>query len=226
MVPRPRGFSYDQSFIFYLKAFLRLQDFKPSFAPFLDRPLGPQWFIHPLPPLEECAEEIINVWKSYLTPTLLSCRFGTTSKDFGLVGYFPNLVSRQFGLTQILPKSVYSCEREICLGYYGMTEPQFRTFLKKFQEIKYDFVPFKFEFSYATTREFSQWWELQYSGHVVNELLLLDAVTNGFKESILNQVKSRLNARGKTPVFFPIFMCHLLCFRSSRSSYVFPLFRY
>jgi hypothetical protein len=214
MVPRPRGFTYDQSFIFYLKAFLRLQDFKPSFAPFLDRPLGPQWFIHPLPPLAECAEEIINVWKSYLTPTLLSCRFGTTSKDFGLVGYFPNLVSRQFGLTQILPKSVYSCEREICLGYYGMTEPQFCTFLKKFQEIKYDFIPFEFEFSYATTREFSQWWELQYGGHVVNELLLLDAVTNGFKESILNQVKSRLNARGITPVFL-FFMCHLLHFRNA-----------
>jgi hypothetical protein len=105
-----------------------------------------------------------------------------------------------------------------------MTEPQFCTFLKKFQEIKYDFIPFEFEFSYATTREFSQWWELQYGGHVVNELLLLDAVTNGFKESILNQVKSRLNARGITSVFF-YFLCviyftfethdHLMYFLSS-----------
>jgi hypothetical protein len=50
MMPRPRGFSYDQSFLFYLKAFLKLKDFKPSFAPFMDRPIGPQWFTHPLPP--------------------------------------------------------------------------------------------------------------------------------------------------------------------------------
>jgi hypothetical protein len=83
MVPRPRGFGYDQSFLFYFKAFLELKTFKPSFAPFLDRPIGPQWFIHPLPLLKECKEEITDVWKSYLTPTLLSCRFGTTSKDFG-----------------------------------------------------------------------------------------------------------------------------------------------
>jgi hypothetical protein len=196
MVPRPRGFSYDRSFLFYFKAFLNLQEFKPSFAPFLHRSIGPHWFVHPLPPLAECVEEITNIWKSYLTPTLLSCRFGTTSKDFGLVGYFPNLVSRQFGLTQILPKSIYSCEREICLGYYGMTEPHFHTFLKKFQGNNYDLVPFKFEFSYATTKEFSQWWELQYCGHVVSELLLLEAVNNGFEESILNKVKSKLNVRG------------------------------
>jgi hypothetical protein len=205
IVPRPRGFSYNQSFIFYFKAFLNLQEFKPSFAPFLHRTVGPHWFVHPFPPLAECAEEITNVWKSYLTPTLLSCRFGTTSKDFGLVGYFPNLVSRQFGLTQILPKSIYSCEREICLGYYGMTEPHFRAFLKKFREDNYDLVPFKFEFSYATTKEFSQWWELQYCGHVVSELLLLESVNNGFEESILNKVKSKLNIRGKLLSFLYYF---------------------
>jgi hypothetical protein len=203
MVPRPRGWSYDQSFIFYFKAFFNLQEFKSSFAPFLHRTVGPQWFIHPFPPLEECAEEITNIWKAYLTPTLLSCRFGITSKDFGLVGYFPNLVSRQFGLTQILPKSIYSCEREICLGYYGMTEPHFLDFMNKFRGDQYDCVPFKFEFSYATTREFSQWWELQYCGHVVSESLLLEAIRNGFEESILNKIKSKLNKRGK---FLPLFI--------------------
>jgi hypothetical protein len=193
---RPRDFSYDQAFLFYFQAFLNLKEFKPSFTPFLNRPIGPQLFIHPFPPLPECEEEMTNIWKAYLTPTLLSCRFGTTSTDFGLVGYFPNLVSRQFGLTQILAKSIYLHEKDICLGYYGMTEPHFRDFLKKFQGNQYDFIPFKFEFSYATTKEFSQWWELQYCGHVVSESLLLEAVKNGFEESILNKIKSKLNIRG------------------------------
>jgi hypothetical protein len=207
MVPRPRGFSYDQPFLFYFNAFLQLKEFKPSFTPFLDRPIGPQWFVHPFPPLLECEEKITDIWRAFLTPTLLSCRFGTASTDFGLVGYFPNLVSRQFGLTQILPKSIYSHERDICLGYYGMTEPQFHNFLKAFKGDNYAITPFKFELSYASTKEFSKWWELYYHGQLVNELVLLTAVRNGFEESILNKIKSKLNGRG-TSLFHSL---NLLC---------------
>jgi hypothetical protein len=196
MVPRPRSFSYDQAFLFYFNAFLQLKEFKPSFTPFLDRPIGPQWFVHPFPPLPECEEEITEIWRAYLTPTLLSCHFGTASTDFGLVGYFPNLVSRQFGLTQILPKSIYLHERDICLGYYGMTEPQFHNFLKAFKGDNYAITPFKFEVSHASTKEFSKWWELHYHGQLVDQLILLTAVRNGFEESILNKIKSKLNARG------------------------------
>jgi hypothetical protein len=79
-----------------------------------------------------------------------------------------------------------------------MTEPHFRAFLTKFQGNNYDRIPFQFEFAYATTREFSQWWGLQYCGHVVDELLLLNAVKNVFEESILNKVKSKLNVRGNS----------------------------
>jgi hypothetical protein len=168
MGPRPRGYSYDQAFLFYFKAFLNLKEFKPNFTPFLHRSIGPQWFIHPFPPLPECEEEITDIWRAYLTPTLLSCRFGTASTDFGLVGNFPNLVSRQFGLTQILPKSIYSNEQDICLGYYGMTEPQFHGFMKKFKGDNYAINPFKFEPSHASTKDFTRWWELQYNAHVVN----------------------------------------------------------
>jgi hypothetical protein len=74
MTSRPRGFSYDQAFLFYFQAFLNLKEFKPSFVPFFDRPIGPQWFVHPFPPLKECEEEITNIWKAYLTPHC--CRVG------------------------------------------------------------------------------------------------------------------------------------------------------
>jgi hypothetical protein len=48
MVPRPRGFGYDQSFLFYFKAFLELKAFKPSFAPFFG---STNWtsMVHPSP---------------------------------------------------------------------------------------------------------------------------------------------------------------------------------
>jgi hypothetical protein len=87
-----------------------------------------------------------------------------------------------------------------------MTEPHFRNFLKKFKGDNYKINPFKFEFSYATTKEFSRWWELQYSGHLVNELLLTTAVRNGFEESILNKIKLKLNVRG---IFSSLLFCVL-----------------
>jgi hypothetical protein len=84
------------------------------------------------------------------------------------------------------------------LGYYGITEPQFHGFMKKFKGDNYAINPFKFELSHASTKEFTHWWELQYNAHVVNQMLLLEAVKNGFEESILNKIKSKLNVRGNS----------------------------
>jgi hypothetical protein len=77
-----------------------------------------------------------------------------------------------------------------------MTEPQFHNFLKAFNGDNYAITPFKFEVSHASTKEFSKWWELHYHGQLVDQLVLLTAVQNGFEESILNKIKSKLNARG------------------------------
>jgi hypothetical protein len=198
MVPKPRGLSYEQSFLQYFNAFLNLKEFKASFTPFLDRTVGPHWFVHPFPPLPECEEEITVVWQAYLTPTVLSCRFGLNSTEFGLVGYFPNLVSRQFGLTQLLPKSIYPNEKSICLGYYGMTEAHFHSLLKTFEANRYEINPFEFTASHAYTNEFSKWWALHYEMNLVNKNTLLTAVRNGFDSSILNKIKSKLNTRGKS----------------------------
>ncbi|PNX89899.1 hypothetical protein L195_g046022, partial [Trifolium pratense] len=148
-----------------------------------------------------------SIWNAYLMPTVLSCRIGLTSGDFGLVGYFPNLVSRQFGLTQILvsrqfgltqilPKSIYLEEREVCLGKHGMTEPQFHSFLNHFNQPSYELTPFDFAPSHACTREFFNWWSRHYEGRLVNKTALLTAISNGFDSSILNKIKSKLNARG------------------------------
>ncbi|PNX95171.1 hypothetical protein L195_g018355, partial [Trifolium pratense] len=196
LVLRIRGISYDAVFQQYFNTFLNLKEFKPSFAPFVDRPLGPHWFVHHFPPLPDSEELITNIWSAYLMSTVLSCRVGSTAGEFGLVGYFPNLVSRQFGLTQILPKSIYLEEREVCLGKYGMTEPQYHSFLKHFNKPSYELTPFEFAPSHACTREFSKWWSLHYEGRLVNRTVLLTAISDGFDSSILNKIKSKLNTRG------------------------------
>ncbi|MCI08230.1 hypothetical protein A2U01_0029306, partial [Trifolium medium] len=76
--------------------------------------------------------------------------------ELGLEGYFPNLVSRQFGLTQLLPKSIYLDEKDICLGYYDMIEPQYHSFLQDAEKKKYNISPFEYTNSHFCTREFSK----------------------------------------------------------------------
>ncbi|MCI41410.1 hypothetical protein A2U01_0062643, partial [Trifolium medium] len=75
MIPRMRGQDSEQLFLQYFEAFLNLKEFKSTFAPFKE-------------------EEVTETWLTFLNPTLISCRYGTTAAEFGLVGYFPNLVSR------------------------------------------------------------------------------------------------------------------------------------
>jgi hypothetical protein len=107
LTPLPRSLDYEQQFSRYFNVFLNLRTFKKEYAPFIERIIGPSWFVQPFPPLPEIEEFGLAQWLAYLDPTVLSCRIGTTSKDYGLVGYFPNLVARQFGLTQLIPKSFY-----------------------------------------------------------------------------------------------------------------------
>jgi hypothetical protein len=78
----------------YFNVFLQLKTFKEEYAPFVKREVGPNWFVQPFPPLAGYKEEIFTLWLAYLDPTILSCRVGALLKEFGLVGYFPNLVSR------------------------------------------------------------------------------------------------------------------------------------
>jgi hypothetical protein len=120
LMPLPRGLDYEQLFLKYFNVFLNLKTFKNEYAPFVERMIGPSWFVQPFPPIAGYEESVSEQWLAYLDPTVLSCRIGVTSKDYGLVGYFPNLVSRQFGLTQLIPKSFYGHERDICLGYKGI----------------------------------------------------------------------------------------------------------
>ncbi|GAU21460.1 hypothetical protein TSUD_32910 [Trifolium subterraneum] len=195
LIPRTRGLTHQQLFLQYFDAFLGLKEFKERFAPFATRQIGLSWFIHPFPPLPESEEYQNAVWLAFLTPTVISCRFGLKSTEFGLVGYFPNFVSRQFGLTQLLPKTIYLNERDICLGYYGMTEPQFYALLKKFEGLEYGLTPFQFELYHFHTKEFHRWWDLHYKSHLVDASILRLAVQAGFDAQAIRKFKSSLNAR-------------------------------
>jgi hypothetical protein len=121
---------------------------------------------------------------------VLSCRIGTAPKDFGLVGYFPHLVSRQFGLTQLIPHSFYEGEEGICIGHKIISEGYFKSYLKNTEKHKYELTPFEYQNSISSTNEFRDWWERHYSISIPSENFLLARVSSGFHSPLLEQAKA------------------------------------
>jgi len=67
-------------------------------APFVGRKLGPKWFQREFPTKKsKYLTNNVEVWKAYLTPTFLPVRITTGKNDFKFIGYYPHLVSHQFG---------------------------------------------------------------------------------------------------------------------------------
>jgi hypothetical protein len=62
-------------FMKYMKIFLNFDKFLPRHAPFLERKFGPAWFTEDFPATDQDNEEEVNeIWKAYLDPTVISCR--------------------------------------------------------------------------------------------------------------------------------------------------------
>jgi hypothetical protein len=190
LVPLPLGLNYERSFLKYFTIFLNLKVFKEEYAPFVNRIIGPSWFVQPFPPLKEFEETVLSHWLAYLDPTVLSCRIGTAPKDFGLVGYFPHLVSRQFGLTQLIPQSFYEGTEDICIGHKIISEKYFKSYLKNTEKHKYELTPFEYHNSTASTKEFQDWWERHYSVSIPSESFLLARVSSGFNSPLSEHIKA------------------------------------
>jgi hypothetical protein len=98
-----------------MKMFLSFNQFLPRHAPFVERKYGVAWFTEDFPAFNPDNEEEVNeVWRAYLEQTVLSCMIRDKSNQFGLVGYLPNYVSRQFGMSQMRPKTSFYCTDGFC----------------------------------------------------------------------------------------------------------------
>lgn len=102
-------------FMRYINMFVEANTFHQGMAPFHARKFGPSWFTNPFLALTpRTAVQPGLIWRAFLTPTLLSSRLeANTSTSFGLVSYQPNLVARQFGLSQLLPNSFFHHTQDI-----------------------------------------------------------------------------------------------------------------
>jgi hypothetical protein len=116
----------------------------------------------------------------FLTPTILSSRQGVERRHLGLVGYQPNLVARQFGLSQFRPKSLFKNKDDIVLGNSGMSVEYFECRLKLVEGKSYKLTPIAFESSQFCTYEFATWWSLYYEEKTKGDEGLLGAIEAGF----------------------------------------------
>ncbi|MCI20129.1 hypothetical protein A2U01_0041290, partial [Trifolium medium] len=141
----------------YMKIFLKFDKLSKRNTPFIERKVGPTWFREDFPANNPDNEDEVNeIWHAYLDPTVLSCRIGTFLSDLGLVGYQPNLVSRQFGFSQLRPKSLFEASKNICLGYSGISEKFYNKYLNMTAENKYHLNPFSYTNSCYCTKEFTE----------------------------------------------------------------------
>jgi hypothetical protein len=195
----PRSLDQDTTRLFmkHMKMFLNFDKFLPRHAPFVERKYGAAWFVEEFPAFDPDNEDEVNeVWRAYLEQTVLSCRIGTNANQYGLVGYQPNCVARQFGMSQIRPKSFFESLDRMVLGT-GVTEKTFKKYMRMIDNYEFNFKPFEYKPSFYCTDGFSKWWNDYYSSHSIgNAEQLLGMLESGFTVPALKK-KISVSGRGK-----------------------------
>jgi hypothetical protein len=195
----PRSLDQDTGRLFmrHMKMFLNFDKFLPRHAPFVERKHGAAWFVEDFPAFNPDNEDEVNeVWRAYLEQTVLSCRIGSNANQYGLVGYLPNCVARQFGMSQIRPKSLFENLDRMVLGT-GVTEKTYKKYMRMLENYEFNFKPFEYKPSFYCTDGFSKWWSDHYTKHSLgNADQLLGMVESGFIVPSLGK-KINVSGRGK-----------------------------
>src|ERR1044072_5277115 len=151
-------------------------------APFAGRKYRPEWFRRSFPPTNSEEEaESYQIWQAFLKPTILSARLAPGDKSYSLVAYQPNMVARKFGLTQLLPRSLFLTENSVISSTTSWeTGAAFKKKLSDYEVRSLKIDLFHFELSFNCTEEFHAWWKNYYAQKMVEECTLhqhvLDAI--------------------------------------------------
>lgn len=94
-----------------------------------------------------------------MTPTLLSYRIEAGSKGYGFMSYQPNLVARQFGLSQMVLKPLVSHVIDIMWFGRSLNVDDHKACLRFCKSTqRYELPVFKFQQSFLTIVDFDEWW--------------------------------------------------------------------
>ncbi|KAI5387642.1 hypothetical protein KIW84_073649 [Lathyrus oleraceus] len=111
-------------------------------VPLAKRTHKPQWFTRKFHTTREQGHESKKIWEAFLTQKLLSTRLGTSKENVKIVYYQSNRVSRQFGISQTMPKPFFNRKivehskrtRDVAKGKVALRKPIFEATPKKFTQ--------------------------------------------------------------------------------------------
>src|SRR3954471_13965103 len=182
LTPKEEMGKLHEHFLAYSMMFARRDQFDPSMAPFVHRIIGPEWFTRKFPPTSQDQQtESMEIWEAFLTPRLLSQRLRPSKGQCTLMCYQPNLVSRQFGLTQITPKCLYEKRNHMCFHTLYLTEEECERKINKYIGVT-NLSPIPFEPSFYSTPDFHQWWTEYYSSQIFDADSLAQELTAAFTD--------------------------------------------
>lgn len=95
-------------------------------------------------------------------PTPLWTKLSTVESGIRLAEYQPNLVTKQFGLSQFLPKFLTPSEDCMFISTANASEETLVQCLINFKKKSFDFPYFRFSLSFYYTKEFEDWWQSYY----------------------------------------------------------------
>ncbi|KAI5386525.1 hypothetical protein KIW84_072887 [Lathyrus oleraceus] len=151
-------------------------------SPFSIRQYGPDCLRKPFPnPSRREENEIHDTLIYFFNHTTLWSRLTSAKTSLRVAPYQPNLVSRKFGLSQMLPK---------CLGeaFFFSAKNTTERWLKSYHEFckrKEGFLyAFDYKLSYHCTQEFEEWWSIHRKNvldHTLMEQCLVFLLIQGLR---------------------------------------------
>lgn len=152
-------------FMKYLNMFIKADKFSPGMTPFADRNFGLEWSRDPFPGSSaQTAAQSNTIWRAFMTPTLLSHKIELGLKGFGFMSYQLNLVARQFGLSQMVPKPLVSHDTDVVWSGRTLTVVGHKACLYFCRSTnRYELPVFRLQQSFLITIDFDEWWNSYYS---------------------------------------------------------------
>lgn len=138
---------------------MRHYHFNATMTPFAKRTHGPEWFISEFPATDEHEAESKKLWETFLSPRPLSTCLGSSKEVVKFLNYQPNLVLRQFGISQTRPKSSFSQKSDLCLCTIDYSEDDYLRWIIRHASDHPKLNPFSFQPSFYYTPEFITWWK-------------------------------------------------------------------
>lgn len=135
-------------------------------APFVDRYVDPSWFrnrFHGVTP--SVAAMSNSIWAYFLTLTLLSTWIETGTTCFRFIIYQYNSVARQFGFSQMLPKSLCTWENDICWSERKFSAQEYRDCMAFVRQQVLELPTSHLQISFYPTIEFDNWWLNYFQGN-------------------------------------------------------------